>query len=85
MRKSALCICENKGADQLRGNPTADQQLCGNPAADQHLCFRYEESLYFLHSKFQASSHLLWLYSLVCVRPGLNRFSRDVTHIIIRL
>ena len=26
--------------------------------------------LYYLYPKFQASSHLLWLYSLVCVRPG---------------
>ena len=23
--KTAFCICENKGADQLRGNPAADQ------------------------------------------------------------
>ena len=27
-------------------------------------------SLYFLNLKFQASSHLLWLYSPVCVGPG---------------
>ena len=27
-------------------------------------------SLYFLNMKFQASSHLVWSYSLVCVRPG---------------
>ena len=26
--------------------------------------------LYYLNPKFQASSHLLWLYSPVCVRPG---------------
>ena len=31
---------------------------------------RIVQSLYFLNPKFQASSHLLWLYSLVCVRPG---------------
>ena len=31
---------------------------------------RIVESLYFLNPKFQASSHLLWLYSLVCVGPG---------------
>ena len=31
---------------------------------------RIVESLYFLNKKFQASSHLLWLYSLVCVGPG---------------
>ena len=28
MRKPVFCICENKGADQLRGNCTADQRLC---------------------------------------------------------
>ena len=64
VRKPDFCICENKDADQLRGNREADQRLC----------FRYidtvVQSLYFLNSKFHASSHLLWLYSLVCVRPG---------------
>ena len=39
--------------------------------ADQHLCFPYiVQSLYFLHTKFQASSHLVWLYSRFCVGPG---------------
>ena len=28
IRKSAFCICENKGADQLRGNRVVDQPLC---------------------------------------------------------
>ena len=28
------------------------------------------QSFFYLNPKFQASSHLLWLYSLVCVRPG---------------
>ena len=28
MRKPALCISENKGTDQLRGNRTAYQRLC---------------------------------------------------------
>ena len=28
MRKPAFCICENKDADQLRGNHEADQRLC---------------------------------------------------------
>ena len=31
---------------------------------------RIVQSLYFLNTKFQASSHLVWLYSLVCVGPG---------------
>ena len=34
MRKPDFCICENKGADQLRSNR----------AADQHLCFSYIDS-----------------------------------------
>ena len=28
MRKPALCLCENKGADQLGGNCAADKHLC---------------------------------------------------------
>ena len=31
---------------------------------------RIVQSLYFLNPKFQGSSHLLWLYSLICVGPG---------------
>ena len=34
MRKPDFCICENKDADQLRGNHEADQRLC----------FRYTDS-----------------------------------------
>ena len=34
MRKPTLCLCENKGAYQLRGDR----------ATDQHLCFRYIDS-----------------------------------------
>ena len=34
MGKPTVCIGENKGADQLRGNREADQ----------HLCFRYSDS-----------------------------------------
>ena len=62
MRKPAFCICENKDADQLRGNREADQRLC--------FAIRTIQFLYYLNPKFQASSHLLWLYSPVCVRPG---------------
>ena len=28
VRKPDFCICENKDADQLRGNREADQRLC---------------------------------------------------------
>ena len=62
MRKPVICICENKNAEQLRGNREADQRI--------FFATRLEQSLYFLNPKFQASSHLLWLYSLVCVGPG---------------
>ena len=46
MRKPAFCICENKGADQL----------CGNRTADQHLCFRYIDSTTPLLPKYEISS-----------------------------
>ena len=41
MRKPIFCICENKDADQLRGNREADQRLC----------FRYIDSTIPLLSK----------------------------------
>ena len=46
--------------------------MCENKEADQRLCFRtwIVQSLRYLIPKFQASSHLLWLYSPVCVRHG---------------
>ena len=107
MRKPAFCICENKDADQLRGNREADQRLCfrytdstipllykseissfqpSSVAIQPGLCRTWSvtaklisafvfatqivQSLYFINPKFQASSHLLLPYSLVCVGPG---------------
>ena len=56
--KPAFCICENKDADQLRGNREADQRLC----------FRYIDSTIPLLSKSEISS----LYSSsMAVQPGL--------------
>ena len=46
MRKPTICVCENKDADQLRGNREADQ----------HLCFRYIDSTIPLLSKSEISS-----------------------------
>ena len=46
VRKPAFCICENKDADQLRGNRKADQRLC----------FRYMDSTIPLLSKSEISS-----------------------------
>ena len=48
MRKPAFCICENKDADQLRGNR--------NREADQRLCFRYTDSTIPLLPKSGISS-----------------------------
>ena len=50
MRKPTFCICENKDADQLRGNREPDLRgyreadLRGNRQTDQRLCFRYIDS-----------------------------------------
>ena len=55
MSKLDFCLCENKGADQLRGNCEADQRLC------------FLLHVYF-SLKLQASSLFLWLYRSVSVR-----------------
>ena len=60
MRKPAFCICENKDADQLRGNREADQRLC----------FRHTDSAIPLLSKSEISS---LKPSSVAVQPGLCR------------
>ena len=46
MRKPAFCICENKDADQLRGDREADQRLR----------FRYTDSTISLLAKSEMSS-----------------------------
>ena len=58
MRKPAFCVCENKDADQLRGNREADQRLC----------FRYTDSTIPLLPKSEISS---LMQSSVVVQPGL--------------
>ena len=60
MRKPDFFICENKDADQLRGNREADQRLC----------FRYTDSTIPLLPIHKISS--LWPSS-VAVQPGLCR------------
>ena len=62
MRKPAFCICENKDADQLAVNTKLISVFVFTIWIVQYL--------YFLNPKFKASSHLLWLYSPVCVGPG---------------
>ena len=44
--KTGFCLCENKDADQLRGNREADQRLC----------FRYTDSTIPLLPKSEISS-----------------------------
>ena len=63
VRKLDFSICENKDADQLRGNREADQRLC----------FRYTDSTIPLLSKSEISS---LLPSSVAVQPGLCRIGR---------
>ena len=60
MGKPTICIGENKGPDQLRGNREADQRLC----------FRYSDSTIPLLLKSEISS--FWLFS-VLVQVGLCR------------
>ena len=48
MRKQTFCICENKGADQLRSHCEADQCIC----------FRYMDSMIPLLSTSKNSSLL---------------------------
>ena len=69
MRKPTFCICENKDADQLRGNREADQRLC----------FRYTDSTIPLLSKSEISS----LYpSFVAVQPGLCRTGSETRTLV---
>ena len=71
MRKPTFCICENKDADQLRGNREADQRLC----------FHYIDSKIPLLFKSKISSKIfcsctVW-FVLDLVR---NRFSHNEAH-----
>ena len=58
MRKPFFCICENKNADQLRGNREADQRLC----------FRYIDSTIPLLPIYEISR---FCPSCVVVQAGL--------------
>ena len=60
VRKPVFCMCENKDAEQFRGDREADQRLC----------FRYVDGTIPLLPKHKISS--LWPSS-VTVQPGLCR------------
>ena len=69
MRKPTICICENKDADQLRGNREADQRLC----------FRYLDSTLPLLPKYKISS---LKPSPVAVQPGLCQTWSEITLLV---
>ena len=78
MRKSAFCICENKDADQLRGNREADQRLC----------FRYIDSTIPLLSKSEIFKPLAIFCGCTArfvsdlVGNPEDRFSQNEAHIM---
>ena len=84
------CVCVAKPvAVELRCHATAliayakqrrTDQLCGNFVFSTWI----EQSLLYINPKFQASSHLLWMNSQVCVDLVGNpedRFSHNEAHI----
>ena len=60
MNERNVCLCENKGADQLHGNRKADQRLC----------FHYTDSTIPLPLKSEISS---FYPSSVAAQAGLCR------------
>ena len=70
MGKLTICICEYKGADQLRGNREADQRLC----------FRYTDSTLLLLLKSEISS---FLPASVTVQPDLCRTCSETTLLVL--
>ena len=73
MRNPAFCICENKDADQLRGNREADQRLC----------FRYTDRTIPLPPKYKISSFCGCTARFVSDLVGnpRDRFSHNEAHI----
>ena len=69
MGKPTICIGENKGADQLRGNREADQRLC----------FRYTDSMIPRLPKSEISSFQLFS---VLVQVGLCQTCSETTLLV---
>ena len=72
-KTSFFAYAKNKSADQLRCAVTA--QLSSACVFAIHKI----QSIYFIYLKFQVSSSLLWLYSLVCVRPGRKHLRQVIS------
>ena len=81
MRKPALCICENKDADQLRGNREADQRLC--------FCYT-DDTIPLLPTSIRNFKPLAIFFSCTAwfvsdqVGNPEDRFSQNEAHIILR-
>ena len=60
MRKTDFSLCENKDADQL----------CSNCTADQYFVFAAWILQFLLYGKFQDFNFIPRLYWPVCVTPG---------------
>ena len=72
MGKPAFCICENKAAEQLRGNREAAQCLC----------FRYIDSTIPLLSKSEISSLRLAIFGgCTAQKPGRPVFSQRGSYV----
>ena len=69
MGKPTICICENKDADQLRGNREANQRLC----------FRYTDSTLPLLFKSEISS---FQPASVTVQPDLCETCSETTLLV---
>ena len=67
---------EKTGFLQMRKQPVTAKLISAFVFAT-----RIVQSLYFLHPKFRASSHFLWLHSPVCVKP--DRFSHVESQFIL--
>ena len=61
-----FALNKNKDADQLCG----DRQVTAQLISAFVFATQIGQSLYFFNTKVKASSHLLLLYSPVCVGPG---------------
>ena len=63
MRKPAFCI-------YAKTKPQISCALTTQLISAFVFATQIVQSLYYLNLKFQASSHLLWLHSPICVGPG---------------
>ena len=64
MSKPDICLCENKGADQLCSNCTAAQLISAFVFATQIVL------IFSINLKLHDSIYIHSLQRLICVRPG---------------